>query len=331
MLIDRLEKANLYYPVSLLMTKDRVKNFSRIAEETDVSADTIRRSLQDAAINREWLMQQIIEECKNVKRVHLLIDGTLINKQYSQFIEGTGWHYNTKLHKRQVSYKGLVSAIYVNNKTLPIDINFLWSREYTHLQKFSKDEIIKNMIMTTKEKLSHLKLCVVMDGEFATKNILQWALDNKIDVELRMHSNRKVMYKGKLQIIRDIPTLQLKGNRFARTIQVKWHNMLLFITAQRRSDKDGCETTVYLVSTYVAIPMNHVATYKIRWHIEEMFRTCKQSLGLTSCQSTKKQTQLNHVTSVLVAYALLQLHYKKWKYKTPEDALRLYQLKNRSC
>ena len=53
-----------------------------------------------------------------------------------------------------------------------------------------------------------------------------------------------------------------------------------------------------------------------------MFRTTKQHLGLQECFSTKMDAQLNHVTSVFLAYALLELERKVQKLPTPEAAIR---------
>jgi len=50
----------------------------------------------------------------------------------------------------------------------------------------------------------------------------------------------------------------------ARTIQVVWHDIPLFITAQRRIDKHGEESIVYQASTYEAKPSEHVGNYKNR-------------------------------------------------------------------
>jgi hypothetical protein len=143
-----------------------------------------------------------------------------------------------------------------------------------------------------------------------------------------MHSNRVVQYQGQNMAIRDIRDLQPKGRQMARTIAVIWHDIPLYITAQRRFDKHGTQTVVFQASTYKAKPSHHVKNYQKRWKTEMLFRTTKQHLGLQECFSTKVTTQLNHANAVLLAYALLQCEQKRRKFDTPEAALRALKLKN---
>jgi len=97
----------------------------------------------------------------------------------------------------------------------------------------------------------------------------------------------------------------------SRTIHVVWHDIKLYLTAQKRIDKKGKETIVYQVSTYSAKPSQHVKMYKNRWPIEKEFRTTKQHLGLQECQSTKMKTQLHHAAAVFLAYAYLVVEQKR--------------------
>jgi SRSO17 transposase len=60
--------------------------------------------------------------------------------------------------------------------------------------------------------------------------------------------------------------------------------------------------------------------YGYRWNIEKFFRTAKQSLGLTHCQSTKKKLQENHIMNVFCAYAILECERNKKKLANPEQA-----------
>ena len=116
--------------------------------------------------------------------------------------------------------------------------------------------------------------------------------------------------------------MQPKGRQMSRTIAAIWHDMPLFITAQRRLDRHGKETIVYLASTYKAKPRKHVANYRKRWLIEKFFRTAKQHLGLRDCFSRKITIQLCHIAGVFIGYSILQIVRKKLKHKTPEESIR---------
>ncbi len=58
------------------------------------------------------------------------------------------------------------------------------------------------------------------------------------------------------------------------------------------------------------------------------FRTARQSLGLTHCQSIKRFRQENHIYNVFFAYIILQFERKKYRLKSPKKALR--KLKHKS-
>ncbi len=98
--------------------------------------------------------------------------------------------------------------------------------------------------------------------------------------------------------------------------------MELEITIVRRSDKKVNETIVFQVATYHAKSHEHVLTYKRRWPVEKVIRKCKQHAGLQDCYSTSLETQHNHVASVLLSYGLAQFEMKKYRLKTPEEAIR---------
>ena len=108
----------------------------------------------------------------------------------------------------------------------------------------------------------------------------------------------------------------------ARTIEVVWQGLSLYITAVKRIDKHGVKTIVYQAATYKTTPNNHGKNYNRRWGIEKLFRTTKQSLGLQECFSRKIGTQYNHICAVLLAYSIAQLEMKKKHLKNPEEAIK---------
>lgn len=171
-------------------------------------------------------------------------------------------------------------------------------------------------------------IIVAADGAFASIEILTWLKEKNIKAEMRMHSNRKVLFDGINQNLNKIEKLQPRGKQKARTISVVWHGLNLYITAQLRVDKHGEETVVYQVSTQKSKSAQHVKFYKKRWPIEKMFRTIKQKFGLADCQARNLETQRNHVAAVFLAYSKIVAVQQKFKLKTPEDALRNVNSKN---
>lgn len=81
-----------------------------------------------------------------------------------------------------------------------------------------------------------------------------------------MHSHRRVEFRGTQYKIREIVCLQPRGRQMARTIKIKWHGLDLYLTAERRIDKHGEESIVFLAATYFARPKN---MYKIIKNVGE--------------------------------------------------------------
>ncbi len=161
-----------------------------------------------------------------------------------------------------------------------------------------------------------------MDGLFASVETLKWCLDTNNPTVMRMHNNRIVTFKNKSCKISKINCIKPCGRQMVRTIKIIWHGLELYLTAERRIDKHGIESVVYLVATYQVRPIQYVRDYKKRWPIEKLFRTSKQYLGIAECFSTQLETQEKHIAAVLLAYAMVQLEMKKQKLDTPEDAIK---------
>jgi Transposase DDE domain len=306
----------------LVLKSTGKKCFSTLGRMVDRSGDTISRILQPAEAIKQTLQQLAVAFFKNNKQLVLIIDDTLIKKIYSQYIEGSGRFYDTKISRKIMSLKMLCMAVTDGRYTLPIDCDFAWDPEIVADAKTLKKITVQAMILKGLALFCTKKMIVAFDGAFATVDMLVWAQEHQIRIQARIHNNRKVLYKGQAIAIRDIKDLIPKGRHMARTVSVTWHDISLYVTAQRRIDKHGDESIVYQVANYQAKPSEHVATYKKRWPIEKVFRTAKQLLGLQDCASTKLETQLSHVTSVLLAYSYAQIYRKKYGLDTVEDAIR---------
>jgi len=160
--------------------------------------------------------------------------------------------------------------------------------------------------------------------------MLRWLEEKNINYEMRFHSNRLIQIKaeGKPVKVRDCEALKLTNKRRAKTVKVLWDGIIIYVTAVKRINKKGISSIVYQVSNAKLSAREHVQLYNYRWNIEVFFRTAKQSLGLTECQSRKSLLQSNHIYNVFFAYIILQFERRKQHFKNPECALR--QIKRKS-
>ena len=323
----------LRYAILNLLSSGK-KSFENLGRVIQKSGDTIRRWLRPSKESLKYAQYLCQSSFRDKKKLFCIIDDTLIKKIYSQLMQGTGMFYDGKAGKRIMAYRLILCLISDGKLAMPIEFAYLYSKELLDLipERFkSKEEVVKFFINLAIELFGKEKIIVVADGLYATVNILKWCKDNKISAEMRMHSNRVVIFKNRQISLKKLigqKRIRPKGRQMARTVAVFWHDMDLQITIVRRIDKHGDETIVFQVATYKALPREHVSNYKKRWAIEMMIRTTKQHLGLQDCFSKSLETQRDHVASVMISYALAQLEMKKYRLSTPEQAIRRFKMKN---
>ncbi len=73
----------------------------------------------------------------------------------------------------------------------------------------------------------------------------------------------------------------------------------------------------------------HVKAFGLRWPIEKMFRTLKQSLGIQYCQSTSVKKQRAHIFATFLAFSELEIQKISKKKKSPEQVLKFLRLQNK--
>jgi hypothetical protein len=315
----------------LLIASIGKKSFTELGKIIQKSSDTIRRLLNPPTKNFALLHTIAAKIFSKRKALVLSIDDTLLRKIYSSVMEGSCKFFDTKMGRTITAYKALIAGLTDGKYFIPIHSAFLYSKEVVPNAKELKNALVKSIIQNTINYFSNHIITVSVDGAFATKDLFRWAVENAVRIEARMHSNRKVLYKNQFTKINEIKDLQPKGRHMARTIQVMWHGISLYLTAQRRIDKHGEESIVYQASTYEAKPSEHVDNYKKRWPVEKFNRTGKQHFGLQDCFSTKLEIQESHLSSVLLAYAIVQIEMKKQKFHNSEDTIRSLKNKKWDC
>ena len=291
------------------------------------SGDTVGRMLlpgEKSLDASKKIAQQIFA---NKKELLLAIDETAIKKIYARMIEGTSWFFDTKIGRSINAYRLIVGAISDGKFTVPITAAFTFGKEFYENTPDAKIITVKYFISVAHALFPDKIFIAVLDGAFATVTLMEWALEQGIKLEVRMHSNRVVKYKGKQLKLSEIKELRPKGRQMSRTIRIIWRGLPLHISAVKRISKNGKETIIFQAATYKAKPNQHALAYKHRWNIEKLFRTTKQYLGLQECFSRKIDTQYNHICAVLLAYSMAQLEMKQERFKNTEAALKAFEKK----
>lgn len=317
----------LTYPIAVLLSIGK-KSFENIGKIIKASGRIVASTLQPAKNSFSAARNICQKVFVQSKTVYLIIDDTLIRKIFATNMRGSGMFFDTKLGRCINAFRLVTAMISDGKYTIPIDCSYLFSKEILDLcsEKYpSKEDIVKSFVEAAYKIFPDKNIVVVADGLYATVELLNWCSINKIKLEVRMHSNRIVMYKGikiKLSELAELRGVKFTGRQTARTVTLEWHGIPLELTIVKRTDKKGRESIVFQAATYKAEPREHVKTYKIRWNTEMAYRTCKQTLGLGDCFSKDLDVQHNHAAATFLSYAIAQCEMQKQRLKTPEETLR---------
>lgn len=317
-MISKTER-HITYPIALLLSIPYKKTFEAIGEEIGMSGDSVPRILEDNVATPEALIE-IAKKIFGKKRLYLIIDDTVINKMHSKMIEGTCDNYDSTNKTTYRSFCSVVAVLTDGKIAIPIDQEFWLSEEFAKNEYLKKWQVAQILV----QKIYSL-LPVYMflaDGLYAVVDFMKWLISNQIKFEMRIHSNRVIEIEGAENQVREHPKLRPNGWRPIRTQCGTWQGMFLHFTALFRILANGHIVITYQVSNYTASAREHVKNYSYRWNIEKFFRTAKQKLGLSDCQSRKINLQKKHIFSVFYAYALLQIERKKKRLPNVETFLK---------
>ena len=290
------------------------------------SGDTVARLLRPSEESFACCHTLSIQLLLSSRELYLSIDDTLLRKIYSRFLQGAGYFYDTKIGRNVMAYRLVAGLLSDGKYAVPIGADYVYPKDILNQveEKFpSKIDIAKTLVAMAIKIFPKARIIVLADGLFASVEFLQWCKNMQMPAEVRMHSNRVVIYKGKKITLRKLAQkIGPKGRQMARAVAVLWHDIKLEITIAKRVNKGGEETIVFQAATYKALPIQHVKNYKKRWPIEMVIRTSKQHLGLQDCYSCSLKKQRDHVAAVLLAYGIAQSEMKRRKLRTPEEAIR---------
>jgi SRSO17 transposase len=314
------------YAIALTLSILTHKTFEALARETGQGGDALMRSITKHPTTMHDLIR-VARVLFKGKKVSLVLDDTLINKQYSRVIEGTSDNYSSSEGRINRSLCTVVAVLTDGQTSIPIDHHIWTAKEFDPSKYKTKTELAQELIIRIRQ-IFPIKL-IIADGAYAVKTFMQWLNENNLSFEMRFHSNRIIEKKGLKAAIRNHPALQLKRGRIKRTTRANWNSMLgLYFTSHRRQLKNGRFTIVFLVSNFKATSSQHVEFYRHRWGVEKFFRTAKQKLGLGDCQSRKLERQNAHIFKVFLAYAVAQHERIKYKLPNAERAIKSIREKN---
>ena len=255
-----------------------------------------------------WLMEQTFEPhdlWKQVRpKVHLhsslIVDDTVLDKQWSPKNELVGWHWSGNEHKvtRGISLVNLLATH--DDECLPVDYRVYEGKK----DEKNKNEHFTDMLMSAKKR--------AFEPDYVMADSWYSSLDN-------MKYIRKLGWKFIFGLKENRLVNETQGTYLAvsaldwtkKQVRKVWLKGFGFVLVARIVFKNGdvryIATNNLTLIDYAAFS----ALSKKRWMIEEFHRGIKQTTGIEKCYSIKKQSQLTHIFACFVAFVKLEFNRLK--------------------
>jgi putative transposase len=261
-----------------------------------VSHDRLTRLLQ-----ADWSGQRLLElACRTLfvwERGYLIIDDTVLAKPFATAIEGLAWVYSSQDHK-PVYGLSLVLLIWTNGTVrLPVGMR-LW-----HKGGASKYTLALELLSYARNRLRCRPEYVLFDAWYPSKALLKRIRGYGWYFVCRLKKNRR--FNG--HAVR-------QHRRHPYWTEIGWLSGGLKVRIVRHGKKYYATNRLTLAAVEVR------QLYRMRTHIEEVIRVCKDQLNLSGCQARSERAQLHHISCCLVAFCVLER-------ERHERTLSIYNLK----
>lgn len=249
-----------------------------------------------------------------------VIDDGSVMKPYAKDIEGLS-HIRDGATGRVANGLATVVLAWTNGSMMiPFDHEF-WFPEYLIGKDYkTKQEIAKLLIMRFKELIQECG--ITMDALYSIQEMLAFLSSEGIPFESKIHSNRVVESNGITKSLKLHPGLKLAKNSRSKTMPITWYGLALFATVEKLKNRDCSVAYRYTVGNQNITDKQHIAFYRLRWIIETFFRTAKQKLGFSDCQSKAIEKQNAHIFNIFYTYTKLQCRAIELKFDSVDALLK---------
>lgn len=324
---DVVEKVNtkINFYISGLILSNRRKTCKQISLDQKISYKAILKSLKLLFFLIPQFSKIMVYVANFIHATNpgwLIVDETSISKKFAKIIQGLGWVYNGTSKKPEKGLCIVVLAWSNGHITLPIAIRFWFNKKTRPKNYKSKIEIAKSLLEQFKDKIKFEHF--LADGLYSKKQLLVFLIENNIKFIMRVASNRNIELKGIKAQLKNHPEMKLLRNKRSKVALAKAYGIdFYFLSYKRKNVKTNEYEIVYFIANFEATAEQYMKIYEGRWPIECMFRTAKQYLGLTQCQSLFLQRE--HIYGVFWAYAYLQLCKYFYKHLNVEMTIKYFR------
>ena len=270
-------------------------------ESGGLAHDSVSRWLSESVFDTDTLLAKAEEEIDDKKDGYLIVDDTLINKQYSRKNELAKVQYSGAKHGLTNGIC-LVNLLWTNaEKYLPIDYR-VYNKE---TDKQTKNDHFLSMLNRA-EKSGFKPRYILMDSWYSSLANLKAIAAKGWKFITALKSNRIVSDDTKKPLyIRDL-------NFINTPVKKVWLRGFGFVVVCKIVFKNGDIT--YAASNDLTL-LESFDTFKahsdVRWKIEEFHRGLKQTVGIEKCHSIKASSQKTHIFASF--WAFLKLEFRRIK------------------
>lgn len=255
-----------------------------------------------------WLLEQTFEpndlwehvRSQVNRRSSLIVDDTVLDKQWSPKNELVDFHWSGNKHKviRGISLVNLLATR--GNDCIPIDYRVYEGES----DKKNKNEHFLDMITSSKKRGFEPDFVMADSWYSSLKNMkhimkLGWKFifgikENRLVNEVQ---GQYVSVSALDWTKKQVHKVWLKGFGFVLVARIVFKN----------GDVRYVCTNDLTLTTYKTLSTHS----KKRWAIEEFHRGIKQTTGIEKCYSIKKRSQLTHIFSCFVAFVKFEFERLK--------------------
>ena len=259
-----------------------------------------------------------------------IVDNSQIVKLFSKKLPCVGYDFNSSM---KLVLKGMscVTAVWTNGKiVVPLSFDF-WIRK----KELPNDTKYKKKIEISIELIDEYKDIIpfeyiALDGDYGNACFFDYLQKNKLKYSIRMPKSRIVSINRVETQLKNHKVFNFKKNEKYKTSKGSYKGNKMYFTAHKRNGPNRTKQVVFIASNIEGLTSKqHVQAFSLRWPIEKMFRTLKQSLGIKDCQSTSMQKQRAHIFATFMAFAKLEKQKIFKKKKSPEQVLKKIRFQNK--
>jgi SRSO17 transposase len=305
---------------------------TNLAEILECSHDAVSDFLRGSSLKPRYLWDRVKKHLplERRRRGALVLDDTVLDKNFSEKIEGAVRQWSGNAHK-VITGIGLVHWLHydpVENDYLPVDYR-IWDE--TRDGK-SKNDHAREMF----RKALQRDFCpdwVLFDAWYASVALLKMIHRADLWFFCRMKSNRLVSLPDQEGIYQPLDQLEwsdeaLKSGRLTWLRAFGWVKVFRIV----RPLSGGAKEIQFYVTNNLRLDSIEEAKIVLgyRWTIEQYHRELKQLTGIERCQARKQRSQRNHIGYAILAWLHLWEEAKQQArtvYQTKKALLRDYLLR----